>query len=304
MTSSGREHGSTLTLLPASQVPRAAWRDEFHALPLGAPFGLAICLTLAVLPALVLRHILVDDIWVARWGWIPLAMLLSAGTAVPLLIARVLWEEVRAALRATNWSVRLLEGAVYVNLRSWRNWRLGASNAVAVRIPWSAIDAVYRVHEEWRVLPRAGVRRRFKSYVALRLRPQTDLEPLRRAVFAEVGRVLAHPAFVRGFAAWNDVPAFVNDDGAVYVYRVEMSLLRAVAHRIARGEMVARTCTVGPEFMHQPQHVEPGQLLALVLRGEWGLAQMTAQFRMGMGYDASVALIARLVAEAASRQSR
>lgn len=281
-------------LVSTRLVPRAAWRDEFHALPIGSGIGLVVCAALALVPTGVFIHLLTGKVWVAAWGWIPLAAMLLVATAVPLWIARLLWEEVRAALRASNWQVRLSDDALWVQVRSWRNWRLGADDAQVMRIPWSAVEAVWGAHEEWRVLPKAGVRRRFKSQVVLQLRASAETEPLQRAVTQELHRTLVHPDFVSGATIWNDVPAFFDTDQNLRISRVEMSLLRSIARRVPRRARVAQVRTVGQEFAFQPIQPNPQDLADLVLRGEWGLAQMTAQFRGGMSYDDSVALIRRL----------
>lgn len=42
--------------------------------------------------------------------------------------------------------------------------------------------------------------------------------------------------------------------------------------------------------------IEPDQLLALLWRSEWSLAQMVARFRLGMNYDESKAYLATLTA--------
>lgn len=282
--------------MAAGAVPRVRWRDEYHALPFGSLLGLVASIAIASAPLLIGYHIIVDGVWVARWGWILLGAMGIVFTLVPLFVARLLWEEVRAALRESNWCVRITDDALHVNLRSWRNWRLASSDPTVLRIPWAALAGVHAEHEEWRVLPRAGVRRRFKSYVTLELAAGVDVAAIDAAARAEIRRVLEHPDFPGGAGIWNDVPAFVDEAGRLRIYRVEMSLLRALARRLERGKRRSQVCTVGPEFAFQPDTVTPAQIAALVMRGEWGLAQMTAQFRMGMTYDESVAFIRRLFA--------
>lgn len=283
-----------LRWLQPNDAPQVRWKHEYHALPFGAAIGVVVCSLLSLVPVAIAWHLYSANIWISTLGWFLLPPFLLLATLIPLYIARLLLNELGSGLRRSNWSVRITDQELLVNLRSWRNWRLGHDERTVLALPWAAIHSVGGIHEEWRVLPKQGVRRRFKSCVALQLQPGVDVHTIEAAVNAETLRVLTHPRFVRGVAVWNDVPAFIDEDGMLCIPRVEMSLLRALARRVPRRARVARVVTVGQEHLFQTAGVSQALLRALVLRSEWGLAQMTAQFRMGMSYDESVRLIEQL----------
>lgn len=288
-----------LDLLAPGAAPRVRWSREHHDLPLGAPLGILVCAAVAGFAAFAVAE--VSDRSLPLWNWI----LLLAGLAPPvffaLWIGRLLAERIRAALRSTNWIARVADDALYLNLRSWLNWRLPEGERTVVRIPWNSIAGVHEVREQWRAFPKAGARRGFSAFVAIRLHPGTNVDDLDCAVRAEVHRVITHPDFVRGVAAWNEVPVFVGPDGCVWVRRVEMSLLRALARRVPRGPRESRLLSVGPELDAVRDAVTEPELAALVLRGQWSNAQQLAQRRLGLGYDESVRLLERLFRNDAPR---
>ncbi len=289
---------SRLSLLAAHRVPRVPWSAEYHNLPLGAPLGILVCLGVVGFAVFAVTEIGKRHLPLGNW------LLVLGGLAVPVglavWIARLFWERVRAALRSTNWVARIADDGVYLNLRSWLNWRLPDAARTAVRIPWPAIAGVHEVREEWRALPRAGVVRGFNAFVAISLASDVDVADLEQAVRAEVLRAITHPGFIGGVAAWADVPVFAVPEGRIWVNRAEMSLLRALARRVPRGRCEIRQLRVGPEFTFEDRNVSAQRLVDLVLRGQWSNARQVAQFRMGLGYDESVGFIERLFAPDAS----
>jgi hypothetical protein len=283
-----------LSLLTTHRVPRVPWSAAYHNLPFGAPLGILICLGVVGFAVFAVTEFSKRSLPLSNWLLIIGALVAPVGLAI--WIARLLWARMRAALRSTNWVARIADDGLYLNLRLWLNWRLPDAARTVVRIPWPAITEVHEVREEWRVLPKAGVQRGFNAFVAISLASDVDVAELEQAVCAEIHRVLTHPTFPGGVAVWSDVPVFVGLGGCIWVNRIEMSLLRALARRAPRGHRQICQLRVGPEFSFDDPKVHPQQLVALVLRGQWSYAQQVAQFRMGLGYDESVRLIEQLFA--------
>ncbi len=274
-----------LRLLRAAEAPRVSWSQQFQHRTYGAIGGIVVCLGVPAFAALAVID--VSDRQLPLLNWVILLCGLSVPVFVALWIARLLWTHVRAGVRASNWMARLTDAGVYIQLRSWLNWRLADDAATVVFVPWNAIELVYAVFEEINVVAKVSNRRTFLGFDAIRLHPDVDGAPLARAVWGALHRVHTHPNHPRSGDVWDDVPAFMADSHTIWVARRDRFLLRAMARRVPRGPRESHELNVGT-IAPFGGVIADGALSQLLLRGKWNSAQMVAQIRMGLGYDESL----------------
>jgi hypothetical protein len=169
--------------------------------------------------------------WVAPIGWVLLPLMAMVFYGVCGVIGLGAFEHVRASCSSDNWLAQLADDGVYLNIRSFLNWRYPRHTRTVAFVPYEAIESVHSLHETF-VLPFRQHRTvRYYSFTVLTLKPGIDTSALDAAVRDELMRVPTQ-GFLEQFKGWDDVPVFVGRPGQIWIYYRTGRVRRALARRV------------------------------------------------------------------------
>ena len=214
---------------------------------------------------------------------------------VPGYILRLLWAQIRAALHRGNWVARLSNDGIYLNLRSYLNWRLSDETPTLAYVPYAAIAHVFEVREQLDLVMKVSADRYFHAFVVLKLKPEIGLGELDQTIRGEILRVVEHPGFISGTDAWCEVPLFVCGEDEIWISRRDMFLLRALAKRVPRKKQVWLETSIGDGMTPDDLEVAIPRLRWAILHGYWTTARQIAQFKLGFDYDETFDLLSQHV---------
>lgn len=217
---------ASVPILHSSAAPRR--RPRYPYVPVGYTVGLVACVAIPVgVTAMFATHVT----WVAPIGWILLPLMAIVNYGVCGVIALGAFEHVRASWSPDNWLAQLVDEGVYLNVRSFLNWRYPRHLRTVAFVPYQAIESVHSLHETF-VLPLRHSRTvRYYSFTVLTLKPGISTSELDAAVRAELMRV-PNKGFFESFKGWDDVPVFVGRPGEIWIAYRTGRVRRALARRV------------------------------------------------------------------------
>ncbi len=278
----------SIALHPASGVPRVPWSRRFGHVPIGAALVLAV---FVAGPASVATQLASPRVWVAPLGWVALAGFGGLALLACALVAMAAFEQVRAAVRSGNWVAAVADPGVWLNTRSYLNWRLRSDEPTAAFVPFDAIRSVHEVRELLEVPMRARVVRRYRAFVVLTLHADVDPGALAARVARELREVASRAGFLDRLRFSPHVPVHAPTADEIWVEWRGRRLLRLLGERVRREETVTRRLRGDRVLASGEEHDVRGFVVELVHRGERSLATDMLMFHHRIAHAEADALV-------------
>lgn len=264
------------------------WSRRFGHVPIGAALALAI---FVAGPVSVATQLASPRVWVTPLGWLALAGFGGLALLACALVAVAALEQVRAAMRSGNWVAVVADSGVWLNTRSYLNWRLRSDGPTAAFVPFDAIRSVHEVREQLEVPMRARIVRRYRAFVVLTLQADVDAGALAERVARELREVASRTGFLDRLRFSPDVPVHAPTADEIWIEWRGRRLLGLLGERVRREAAVTRRLR-GDRVLASGEEREVRRFVVeLVHRGERSLATDMLMFHHRIAHSEADALV-------------
>jgi hypothetical protein len=281
-----------IALHPASHALSVPWWRRFGHRPLGA---VLVLVAFVAAPGLGAWQLASPRVWVSPLGWVVLVSFGGLGLLACGLVAAAALEQVRGALKPGNWVAAVSRSGVWLNARSYLNWRLPPEDATTAFVPFDAIRSVREVREQLEVPLRARTARRYRAFVVLTLKQDVDSRALAERVACEIREVASRAGARDRLRFSHDVPVHVPAPDEIWVEWRGPRLLGQLGEQVRREARVSQRLRGGDLVAAGDERAIERYAVALVHRGERVLATDMLMFHRGLGHAEADARVSELL---------